>query len=147
MKNRIIKSNFLVILFIFSTLLLLSIRCKTELEPQSIPDSSSTCGTDNTTFSGLVLEESLNGSAGNPVPMVSIQTSPTITNVTLTDATGSFSATVACDAKEYTFTATKYGYETKTFSAIANKDNVTVQFTLKKDDTKYQFITISIVCF
>lgn len=97
------------------------------------------------TFTGSVVDGGADGtnSSGNPLALVEIQTIPTITNITITDASGQFSTSNGiCPGVEYSFTASKAGYTSKTVKAVAQAPKTSVSFVMLRDTSAYTFPTI-----
>lgn len=93
---------------------------------------------------GRVAEQALGATSGDPVANVEIKSTPTISNVNLTNDAGEFSVEVACDATRYTLTAVKLGYHDKSLEATADVESIDLAFTMERDD-KYSFVTITVL--
>ncbi|MFW5862378.1 MAG: Ig-like domain-containing protein [Spirochaetota bacterium] len=95
-------------------------------------------------FNGLVVEGGDTIFTGAPIPFVEIECEPTIANLTMTDGNGHFSTDLVDIDTEYRFTASKSGYITKSRKARTTGDDVEIKFTLERDNTNYDFITLTI---
>lgn len=99
------------------------------------------------TFEGTIKDGGADGndSSGNLLGLVEIQTTPTISNVTVTDKSGKFStSTGICPNVKYKFTAVKAGYTNRIVEAIATPPTTTVTFLLQRDTSAYVFPTVQV---
>jgi hypothetical protein len=108
------------------------------------PKADRCVASESTAMTGKVVEEALGATAGQPIANVEIQSSPTISNVNTTDAAGTFSVEVACDARVYTITAHKLGYVDRALQATADVKKIDLAFTMVRDE-QYKFVTITVL--
>jgi hypothetical protein len=93
---------------------------------------------------GKIVEDALGDTDGNAIANVEVQTIPTISNSIVSNSSGKFQVEVACDAKYYTLTASKMGYEDKMVRATANLTSINLVFTMSRDSS-YNFVTVSVL--
>jgi hypothetical protein len=93
-----------------------------------------------------VFEDAVGGTAGDPLPFVTLDASPAMPGLAVTtDADGKFQATLPCSGEPYVVSAVKQGYEARQVTIVPNQDVVKAVFTLERATGGFRFLPIAAV--